>query len=332
MSGLADPKFPYVSVIVPVYNDLAGLNNCLFVLTSQTYPRDRYEIMVVDNGSEENVRMITQCYPQVRLVFEPVRGSYAARNQGIRHSYGEILAFTDSDCMPAANWIERGVEQLGAVPNCGLVGGRIGLVFRDPQRPTAAELYDRFFYFHQDAYVRDKHFAATANLFTSRRVFEKIGLFDDGLQSGGDREWGRRVYAAGYAQVYAEDVTVFHRARSHWADIRGKFVRINSANPGFKKENIFKFIGRCVIFLPNLAFFLFQMAGSREIVSWRQKIKLMFFSLALEGVRVAMRARLQFSRPQSPNRHPDAREANRRIGPEDFKKNRHALRDNPPMP
>ena len=103
-----------VSVIIPVYNDAERLKLCLDALARQTYPGDRYEVIVVDNGSQQDPELVTSRYEQVTLAHEACRGSYAARNTGLALARGDVLAFTNSDCIPAADWIEHGVARLGA--------------------------------------------------------------------------------------------------------------------------------------------------------------------------------------------------------------------------
>src|SRR3712207_160037 len=96
---------PYVTVIVPVYNDAGRVGSCLAALEAQTYPRQRYEVIVVDNGSTDATPAVVQSF-RVRLLFErQVRSSYAARNAGLAEAKGVIIALTDSDCTPTPGWL-----------------------------------------------------------------------------------------------------------------------------------------------------------------------------------------------------------------------------------
>ncbi len=112
------------------------------------------------------------------------------------------------------------------MPNCGLIAGRIDFSFIEPERPTTAELFDSMTFLAQEKYVEEEHYGATANVFTFREVFEKVGLFNDELKSGGDREWGKRVHAAGYDLVYADDVCISHPARYSTKALKTKVVRV----------------------------------------------------------------------------------------------------------
>jgi glycosyltransferase involved in cell wall biosynthesis len=223
---MAQGSVPLVSVIVPVYNDARRLARCLAALRAQTWPADRLEVIVVDNGSGDAVETALVELPTATLLREPRPGSYAARNRGIEASKGTILAFTDADCVPAPDWIERGVALLEATPEVGMVGGRIDLRFADPARPTAVELFDRLYGFPQERFVRRDGFSVTANLFTRRTVMAAVGAFDASLRSGGDREWGERAVRAGFRIVYADDVVVGHPARRRLAELSARSVRL----------------------------------------------------------------------------------------------------------
>lgn len=217
---------PFVSIIIPVYNDRDRLTLCLEALEHQTYPKDQYEVIVIDNGSEHPLDDLISRFQQVHLTCEDQPGSYAARNRGLQIARGQLLGFTDSDCIPAQDWIEKGVARFLATENCGLVAGKIQLFFQQKDHPTVVELFDSRNFLQQHRYIAEDHYGATANLFTSRAIFDAVGPFNAQLKSGGDREWGQRVYAAGYRQAYADDVGIAHPARHSWPEIAKKISRV----------------------------------------------------------------------------------------------------------
>jgi GT2 family glycosyltransferase len=202
---------PFVSVIIPVYNDADRLAKCLEALRVQTYATDRYEVIVVDNASTEDIHRLCHRFPQVRYVHEAQTGSYAARNRGLSFAQGEIIAFTDADCIPSAGWLWAGVSALCA-QKAGIVAGHIQFFFQAPH-PTVIEYIDALSHLRQQDYAQ-QGYGATANLFTWARVFDQVGQFDPHLLSLGDRQWGQRVSAAGYAVVYCRDAWVYHPART----------------------------------------------------------------------------------------------------------------------
>ncbi len=205
---------PLLSLIIPVFNDGRRLASCLEAVSRQTFPKDRLQVIVVDNASTEDIRAVASRFPGVTYAHEAARGPAAARNKGVSLATGEILAFTDADCLPEADWLERGVRCLCAEPACGIVGGRVDLVGEDPARPSLAELYDAATYLDQKRHVEKSRFAATANLFTRKAVFDAVGGFDTRFPSasGEDYEWGLRVSGKGYGLVYCDEARVCHPA------------------------------------------------------------------------------------------------------------------------
>lgn len=119
-----------VSVIIPHYDDLAGLDRCLAALMRQTMARDRYEIIVADNMSpcgETAVRDIVA--GRALVVTAAERDAGPARNVAVAHSRGAVLAFTDADCLPAPGWLEAG---MAALWDHDIVGGQVDVLIDSP--------------------------------------------------------------------------------------------------------------------------------------------------------------------------------------------------------
>jgi glycosyltransferase involved in cell wall biosynthesis len=218
---------PLVSVIVPVFDNPEGLRSCLAALEGQTYPADRYEVIVADNGSREDPAPIVAEFPHARLVREARVGSYAARNAAVLVAKGAVFAFTDSDCLPAPSWLARGVERIGLEADLGLVAGGIEMFVRDEAKPTIAELVDLHEWGLGDQQLAEEtHFGATANVFTTRAVWKRVGPFDARLKSGGDLEWGNRAHAQGLRVVFAPEAVVRHPARRTFREVKNRVVRL----------------------------------------------------------------------------------------------------------
>jgi glycosyltransferase involved in cell wall biosynthesis len=216
-----------VSIIVPFYGAIDGLRVTLDALRNQTWPRGRMEVLVVDNGAIKTVTSLKEEYPDVCWLHEPKIGSYAARNHGIAHSSGKIIAFTDADCVPDPTWLAEGIA---ALKNSGatIVGGRI--VYLNPlgRNLNIYELIEENFFLlaRQQYLIESLRVAATANLFTYKEVFFRVGYFDSELRSFGDGDWTKRATAKGEKLAYSADAVVRHPRRSTLKAITKKWVRV----------------------------------------------------------------------------------------------------------
>lgn len=206
-----DDKLPQVSVIIPVFNDSERLIVCLQALQNQSYQLTSYEVIVVDNNSTDNIREVIAEFNNVQLHSEASPGSYAARNKGITVAKGEILAFTDSDCVPNPQWIEQGVKSLKS-ESVDLVGGKITFLFSSQK--STAEIFDSITALQVKKNIETRQLTVTANLFAHRYVFDAIGLFDASLKSGGDFKWTKKATDAGFNLVYSPHAEILHPARN----------------------------------------------------------------------------------------------------------------------
>lgn len=236
MADTSSPEWPSVSVIIPVYNDRIGLSRCLNALEKQTYASDRYEVVVVDNNSDQPIEALVARYDHATAAFEEKQGSYAARNRGLEVASGEVVAFTDADCIPQSDWLKEGVSALCGLGEKGVVGGRVEFLFHDPNRPRPFELVEESLFLNQEASVRRRNFAVTANMLTTRGMFELVGPFNDELQSGGDMEWGKRAHRQGLEIAYAARACVQHPTRENAGAFRKKIRRVTRGQRNFRKQ------------------------------------------------------------------------------------------------
>lgn len=219
---------PFVSVVVPVRNRSVPLARCLASLAAQTYPAAQREVIVVDNGSTEDIAAVCRAHGATYRQ-EPGPGSYAARNTGILNARGSVIALTDSDCLTDSEWITEAVRLL-ETSRADLVGGRI--VYLEPDRPlNPYEMIEqiKFPLDIQERLVTETAFAATANVICRREVFATAGLFDGNLTCLGDLEWGKRVARRGFRMRYADRAIVYHPRRSTHREILLKVQRAAGA-------------------------------------------------------------------------------------------------------
>lgn len=119
-----------ISVIIPTYNRPSELRRCLDALSQQTFPQNAFEVLVCDDGSVEDIEAVVR---EARTTFggrwvylrQAQAGPAAARNLGIRHAHGSIVAMTDSDTLPDANWLAELAAAFAAHPQAAAVEGQV---------------------------------------------------------------------------------------------------------------------------------------------------------------------------------------------------------------
>jgi GT2 family glycosyltransferase len=220
----AGERVPKVSVIVPHYHDLHGLELCLAALQSQTFPRDEVEIVVGDNNSPEGEEAVaTAIAGRARLVVIRERGAGPARNGAAAVARGDILAFTDSDCVPEPGWLAEGVAALN---KHDFVGGKVRVLVDDMARMTSTEAFERVFAFDFKDYILNKGFTGSGNLFCARSLFNSVGGFRSVVSE--DVEWSHRARAMGFTLGYAPKAVIGHPARRTWPELVVKWKKANS--------------------------------------------------------------------------------------------------------
>jgi glycosyltransferase involved in cell wall biosynthesis len=215
---------PLVSVVVPARACSEGdLRSLLAGLRAQTLARERFEVIVVDDGSQPPLsHPLPADGDWLTVARIAVRNSYAARNHGAGLARGRVLAFTDSDCTPRAGWLSGGLRELA---HADLVAGHIEL--RLAERPSVWSILDAMT-FDQRRFV-ELGKAATANLFIGAELFARHGGFDSSLASGGDWELVERCLRAGARLSYSPVAVVEHGTRSGPASFLRRRWRIERA-------------------------------------------------------------------------------------------------------
>jgi GT2 family glycosyltransferase len=231
---LAPRLAPSLSVIIPHYQDLVRLDRCLEAVEAQSIGRRNFEIIVADNNSPVGPAAVEQCIRgRAQLVVVTNKGAGMARNGGVRVAKGEILAFTDSDCIPEPDWLAEGLKCLA---HNDLVGGRMAVLVDDAAAMTPEEAFERIFAFDNEYYVKKLGFTVTANLICPRTLFDNVGEFA-GASVAEDTQWCYRAKAAGYRIGYAPRSVVGHPARKSWDELLRKWRRMNTDNFGLATEN-----------------------------------------------------------------------------------------------
>ena len=208
---MIDDTIPFVSVIIPVLNGERTIRECVVSLLKMDYPPDCREILVVDNGSTDSTAEIVKSFP-VRYLQEERRGVSYARNLGIEASKGEILVFTDADCIATTGWLRELVQGFESEE----VGVVVGETVSYPPK-TLAERYRATHKPRQQGHALnypDSPWFAPSNAAFRRKVFNQIGLFDPQFPRVSSIDFGWRIFQSGNIKlIYRPKAVVFHRHR-----------------------------------------------------------------------------------------------------------------------
>jgi len=199
-----------ISVIVPFLDAERYLERCTRGLLDQQFDASKFEILMIDNGSRDGSAGIVRRHPRIRLLEEPRRGAYAARNRGLREARGRLIAFSDPDCVPHPQWLTRMAAALED-PGVQVVMGRD----RPAGRSRAVRLVGTYHH------IKEAHLLAgadatryhghTNNLLARRALFDRLGPFDE-RRRGSDTIFVQRVLAEHGTDAvrYAPDAVVDH--------------------------------------------------------------------------------------------------------------------------
>lgn len=220
--AIASVRTPQATIVVAVYNGASTIEACVSSLLALRFPREDYEIIVVDNGSTDGTRaVLARLGDEVRILDEPTRGASAARNRGIRQARGSVIAFTDADCTVEPGWLAALVEPLHD-QSVGIVGGPIlGRVAGNRIERFGERIHDQ-----QRAIEVDRPpYVASGNWASRREVLCGAGLFDERLLRVQDVDLAWRIRQSGYRLVYAPAATVRHRnERTVWGLMHEGYV------------------------------------------------------------------------------------------------------------
>ncbi|SNQ59246.1 glycosyltransferase [Candidatus Methanoperedens nitratireducens] len=199
-------NYPFVSILLATHNRRSWLEECLGSLFNQDYPKEKYEIIVINDGSNDGTEKVLRTYEKkapCTFIWHTQRnqGKAAALNTGLNNTTkGEIICFTDDDCVADKNWIKN---MLNAFKDerVGGVGGTI-LAYKPKNH---VERYGGFF--DQEGSVS----LATGNAAYRSHIIKSVGGFDTQLIGLEDIDFGVRVRGKGYKLKYTSEAIIYHR-------------------------------------------------------------------------------------------------------------------------
>ncbi|OGW38906.1 MAG: hypothetical protein A2Y97_06990 [Nitrospirae bacterium RBG_13_39_12] len=213
MKNLGENETPFVSIIIPMYNEEKTVGECIEAILNQSYQSDRYEIIVVSDGcndsSEEIVRNIVKSANKfdIKMIRQENQGAAAARNFGAKSSRGTIVLFIDADCIADFRWIEEMIKPLSKNNVVGVQGA-----YKTKQKEIIAKLAqiefeERFRKLQQTEYV---DFVGSFSAAYKREVFEKFNGFNTKFVMNEDVDLAYRISSDGYNLHFNPDAVVHH--------------------------------------------------------------------------------------------------------------------------
>lgn len=213
-----------LTVALCTYNRADFLRQTLAGLARQNFPRDQFEVLVIDNNSLDHTATVVAEFansnPAPRHVLETQQGLDYARNRAIAEARGDIIIFGDDDILVAPDWLTQLLTPFSTAQSglIGAVGGEVIPVFPDGLPPWVAEWHAPLAFRKDAGPLPSRHSPMGANLAIPREVFARVGIFHPALDraagnyfSGGDSEMVRRIRAAGLEIWFAPRAAVRHQ-------------------------------------------------------------------------------------------------------------------------
>ncbi|NJR70867.1 MAG: glycosyltransferase [Synechococcales cyanobacterium CRU_2_2] len=232
---------PFFSIVIPTYNRPERLAACLGAIAQLDYPGDRFEVIVVDDGSQLDLKPAVAPFQpalQLSLIQQPNSGPAAARNRGVQAAQGEWIAFTDDDCMPLPSWLSAFAQAVPPVSENGadlspMLGGKTLNDLTENLYSTASQQLIDYLYEYYNQASKTIQFFASNNIAMRRDRFLEIGGFDVSfpLAAAEDREFCDRwlqhdltMHYVPTAQIrHAHDLSLTSFWRQHFGYGRGAF-------------------------------------------------------------------------------------------------------------
>jgi glycosyltransferase involved in cell wall biosynthesis len=198
-----------VSVVVPCFNSEKTLGKCIDALLNQKFSGD-FEIVMVDDGSTDTTAEIIKKNKKIRYIFQKNSGPAKARNNGWKQAVGDIIVFTDSDCVPEENWLKLMVSSFKLSNNIGAVGGAYGKTVNSESLLANLIGEEIKFRYKNIGKYTDAH--GSYSLAVRKNILERIGGYNEFYPVATAEDWDLcyRIQAAGYKIYFNQKAKVGH--------------------------------------------------------------------------------------------------------------------------
>ncbi|MBZ0333688.1 glycosyltransferase [Marinobacter sp. AL4B] len=194
---------PFVSILIPAFNEDKNISRCILSIDEQDYPKERYEVIVMDNGSTDRT---TKIATELGVTVIDASGLLigGVRNAGAKVAKGDILAYIDADCLAPKNWIQSGVSLLYLESDIGAVGGGCDI---GPSASWVERAWVINRPYIEATYVK---ILATGSFFITKDTFEKVGGFNETVRAGEDTEISKEIIVNNKKLILSSAIRVIH--------------------------------------------------------------------------------------------------------------------------
>ncbi|MFC1933255.1 mycofactocin biosynthesis glycosyltransferase MftF [Chloroflexota bacterium] len=208
--------YPKVSIVIPVRDQPRDIIECIQSLANLNYPEDKFEVIVVDDGSRNNLSDVVSSF-NVRVIrLDESQGASVCRNIGAENACGDILAFLDADCMADKNWL-REIIPFFKTATVGAVGGYVDGYYRDSYLDRYEEVSSSLNMgkrFLLEGDTESNFYVPSCNILITRQAFMATGGFKSGMRVGEDVDFCWRMRKLGYTLLYIPFGRVAHKHRN----------------------------------------------------------------------------------------------------------------------
>jgi len=232
-------EYPFVSIIIPVRNRPEEMRECLISLGELDYPSERFEIIVVDDASDDHTPLVVSTFPARLIVLDEHKQASYCRNLAAREAKGDILAFIDSDCLAGPGWLKELIPVFKD-HSLGAIGGMVDAYFNE----KALDRYEKVRsslntgpWMKRSSKENPFFYVPSCNLLVKRDLFLRHGGFREDFHVGEDVDLCWRLQDQGYHIEYRPMGKVFHKHRNHLKPFFKRRFEYGTSEPVLQKRH-----------------------------------------------------------------------------------------------